>query len=78
MKREDDKLAANLAATLAANLRSAMEAKGFSTYTLPKASGVGRSTITRILACEGFPSSLALARLEVTLGARLWPQSITK
>ena len=68
-----DELAERYAATLAANLRQAMTQTGHSTRSLKVASGVSRSVILRILACDGLPRARVLGELETTLGIAIWP-----
>jgi DNA-binding phage protein len=68
-----EETAQQYAVALAANLRAAMAATGYSTWSLAKEAGVTRSIITRILAKEGLPTTRAIAGLETTLGMSIWP-----
>ncbi|MFE7128345.1 multiprotein-bridging factor 1 family protein [Streptomyces sp. NPDC057617] len=69
----DDHHGARVAQEVAARLREAIDARGWSVAELSRRSDVARFTITKVLDGVVWCDLLTIANLEKALGADLWP-----
>ncbi|WP_282701164.1 helix-turn-helix transcriptional regulator [Streptomyces sp. CC219B] len=69
----DDHHGAQVAQEVAARLKRALDARGWTMVEASRQTGVDRITITRVLAGEVWCDLLTIATLEKALGVDLWP-----